>query len=210
MTRKTRAEIHERDATGGPVTISMGANAADIESLTKKWSQVFKYLIFGAPSPDPLVIHQCYRPLLAMTLMHALELQTSPERISSHALLISLVPNFTANEMPKSDAEIRTAFKVDNRTVVIGTIPKVLELLPEQLHEALQLGVESVLEKSKEIKAQQGPNGIGVGIIFLVSPMCNLARLVPLGVEGPPSSLPSWNAGWKEDLIFGVDIAMKF
>jgi len=107
------------------------------------------------------------------------------------------------DDVPKTDAKLRQAFKLED--ACLYSMEQAMSALPQ-----LAAGVEPLLEKSKEIKEQQGRNGIGFGIIFAHVPKFNMVRLVPLGVEGPPSDLPPWNSEWKEELEFCLNKGMKF
>ncbi|KAJ3486420.1 hypothetical protein NLJ89_g11810 [Agrocybe chaxingu] len=179
--------MRERDQALGPA--GDGVTFEQAEKVFTKWIQVF-------------------RPVLTVSLVNALELQAYPNRCFTHVLMMTLSRNFTASTPLRTDAQIAKAFKLEDAFVV--STEEALQTIPnDELRVGLRSGMDGVIERAKEIQAKE-PGRLGVPMMLLGAPGCNLIRLTPCGIEATATDLPPWNADWKNDLKVSLDSGKRF
>ncbi|KAF8958170.1 hypothetical protein BDZ97DRAFT_1842912 [Flammula alnicola] len=106
-------------------------------------------------------------------------------------LTVTVVQALKLRSTPERYTEIRRAFELVDAEVI--SMKDIQEIHPD---------FEVVPVDPGEIKIvrTQDPDGIGYSIVVISAPECNVLRMTPLGVEGPPSDLPPWNPEWKKQL----------
>ncbi|KDR79881.1 hypothetical protein GALMADRAFT_241989 [Galerina marginata CBS 339.88] len=178
MNRETRD--HMKEGADPSATALLGLSAASLEAKMKTWIQMF-------------------RPLLTVSAMHALDIQSAEQNCFTHLLHLVLSPNFTAKNPPRKDTQIPHAFRLDDAQVI--PIPDLLQSRPDL---GLEPALQSLLDQSRAVHEKDDDN-IGLAIVVILIPAINLMRVVPLGIEGPPAELPPRMLDWKKLLKIHID-----
>ncbi|KZP10743.1 hypothetical protein FIBSPDRAFT_937856 [Athelia psychrophila] len=166
---KRRAEIRELiRASSAEAALDSTGQILDLRPAERKLKQWISH------------IYQAYRTLLAYTLINALTLQTTPDRCMTHMLYIALK---------------QTSHKDAPRYFAVE------ELSFRSISEALQLaepnsGIESMLEKSRQIRAEGG-TGVAIAMIYVAE--FHILHLTPTVVRNSLKDRPI-NNRW--DFVF--------
>ncbi|PPQ81977.1 hypothetical protein CVT25_014628 [Psilocybe cyanescens] len=178
MNREMRAAMKSDDVLIDETLATIGMTIADGENKMKKWVQY-------------------YKAALGISVVHALRLQTTPEACLTHLLTFTLVPKFTAENPPRKDKDIWTAFKVENIQVL--SFEECIQARPE-----LEAQFDTIALKTKN-SWKENFKTIGFPITLIQIPCIRTTRFIPIGIEGPPEELVRWEPQWKENLTTIVE-----
>ncbi|KAF9553405.1 hypothetical protein CPC08DRAFT_233432 [Agrocybe pediades] len=143
------------------------------------------------------------RPLLGFAALHALTLNTTPERIHTHLFCIKLESKFPLDALPKKSREIRRAFRIQDTAVC--RINHFRACISPGYRHSLDTAFDLVKDKHHAL-----PTGsLGFTIIavhILAAPSTHIImRFLPYGIGFSTQDLPPYNPDWEGELRRQVD-----